>query len=70
MKVLKTALTEIYGLFVEDGSYAVAIILWLLFAALVLPHLPLSPPLRGPILFVGMAAILLESVLRASRKRC
>ena len=28
MRVIKTALREVYGLFVEDGSYALAVILW------------------------------------------
>jgi hypothetical protein len=66
MKVTKTALREVYGLFVEDGSYALAIILWLLCAAFVLPFLP-YPSWRAPLLFLGLILILLENVARSTR---
>jgi uncharacterized membrane protein YtjA (UPF0391 family) len=69
MKAVATALQEVYGLFVEDGSYAVAIIVWLAAAGFLFPHIAGAGAWRGPILFVGMAAIMLESVIRAAKRR-
>ena len=70
MNPLTTILREIYGLFVDDGFLALGILLWLAFLRLLLPHLPHPPALDGPILFAGLALILLTSALRfAARKR-
>lgn len=68
MNVIITALQEVYGLFVEDGSYAVGILVWVLVAAFVLPHLPALGLWRGPLLFAGMLFLLVENVLRTARK--
>jgi len=68
MNVIATALKEVYGLFVEDGSYAVGILVGLLLSALVLPHVPALGHWRGPLVFVGMLALLAENVLRTARK--
>jgi hypothetical protein len=68
MKTLITALREVYGLFVEDASYTLALLIWLLLVAFVLPHL-LGPKFLAPILFAGLALILLENVARSARKR-
>jgi len=68
MNVIVTALKEVYGLFVEDGSYAVGILVWLLVAGFVFPHLPALGYWRGPLLFGGMLLLLVENVLRTARK--
>jgi hypothetical protein len=68
MPWIKTIAAEIYGLFVDDGSFALAILAWLLAAWLLLPRLGLPSALGGPILFAGLAAILVESALRRARK--
>ena len=68
MNVITTALKEVYGLFVEDGSYAVGILIWLFLSALVLPHIPALGQWRGPLVFTGMLALLAENVLRTARK--
>jgi membrane protein implicated in regulation of membrane protease activity len=68
MKVLLTALHEVYGLFVEDGSYALVILLWLGAAAFVFPHLPGGSGWRAPVLFVGLIVLLVENVRRSARK--
>jgi len=68
MTWLKTIVDEVFGLFVDDGSFAVAIIVWLGLAWLVLPHIGLSSEAKGPVLFVGLAAILLESTARRARQ--
>lgn len=68
MKALTTAVEEIFGLFVEDGSLAIGILIWLGIAASVFPHLPDSGAWRAPLLFVGLLLILAENVLRSARK--
>ena len=69
MNVIKTALLEVFGLFVEDGSYAVAILVWLLCAGLLIPRLP-AASWHAPILFAGLILILLENVARSARTSC
>lgn len=68
MTWLKTVWSEFIGLFVDDGSLAIAILLWLATAWLLLPRLPLPPALPPMILFVGLALILVESALRQARR--
>ena len=68
MKTLINALREIYGLFVEDATYTLALLIWLLLVAFVLPHL-VGSRFLAPILFAGLALILLENVGRSARKR-
>ena len=67
MRWLKTILEELIGLFIEDGTFAVAIVVWLGLVWFALPRLP--PTLGAPSLFAGLLAILAESVLRAARRR-
>lgn len=68
MSWLKTIWDEFFGLFVDDVSFAVAIVVWLAVAH-VLFHMDLvAAPWRGPLLFVGLAAIFVENTLRRSRK--
>lgn len=66
MRWLKPILREIYGLFVDDGSFAVAIVAWSLVVAVILPRVALPADVKAPILFVGFLLILLESTLRRS----
>ena len=69
MHWLKTILAEFFGLFVDDGSFALAIIIWLGVIWLGLPRLNLPAVWNGVVLFAGLATILVESALRrASRK--
>ncbi len=68
MNVILTAIKEVYGLFVEDGSYAASIVVWVLVTALVFPHLPALGLWRAPLLFVGLLFLLVENVRRTARK--
>lgn len=63
---VKPILSEVYGLFVDDGSFAVVIVVWLAIAGAVLPRLPIPGSVKAPILFAGLLLILLESTLRRS----
>jgi hypothetical protein len=69
MKWLQNILREIFGLFVDDGSFALAILLWLAIVRWVMPHLNISPSMTGVILFAGLALILAESATRYSRRK-
>ena len=68
MRWLKTIVGELFGLFVDDGSFAIAIIAWLAIAWFlswrVLEHIRWS----GAILFGGLVLILIESATRRARR--
>jgi len=66
MQWLKTIVRELFGLFVDDGSFALAIIIWLGVVGLALPHA--QTDWRGAMLFGGLALILLESATRQARR--
>jgi hypothetical protein len=68
MSIVKTVWAEFIGLFVDDGSLAAAVVLWLLACWLVLPRVPLAPALPPIILVTGLAAILAESAIRRAGK--
>jgi hypothetical protein len=69
MKWLKTISTECFALFIDDGPFAAAILLWLLLVGTLLPHLSIPKFWHPPLLLVGLLAILFESVLRRARRR-
>ena len=69
MTWLRKIVTELFGLFVDDGSFAIAILVWLGVLWLALPHIPIDNTGRAMILFAGLAIILVESVLRRARQR-
>lgn len=69
MRWLKSIAREILGLFVDDGSFALAIVIWLLLVVVLLPRVVASASWASPVLFAGLATILAQSVLRYSRKR-
>ena len=59
---------EVFGLFVDDGSFAVAIVIWLVLLKLLIPQVTHAARWSGFILLGGLAAILVESVLRSCRR--
>jgi hypothetical protein len=67
MNWLRTIAQEIFGLFVDDGSFAFAILVWLAAIWFLSRELKL-PVAGGVVLFLGLAAILFESVTRFTRK--
>ena len=68
MRWLKSIAREVLGLFVEEGSFAAAILVWVVMAKILLPRLAASAHWTGPALFAGLALILIESVVRFARK--
>jgi hypothetical protein len=67
MNSMKTVLSEVWGLFVDDGAFAFSILLWLaIAAALPYAHLPMAAACL--ILFAGCAGLLIYSALRRAMK--
>jgi hypothetical protein len=68
MNWIRTICREIFGLFVDDGTFALLILVWLGLAAILLPHLGWAPRWRGFILFAGLSAILMGSAIQYGRR--
>lgn len=68
MRWVRQAWLELLGLFVDDGSFAAALIVWVLAAGFLLP-LMLTPHWTGPVFFAGVAVILIENVRRSAGRR-
>lgn len=68
MTWIRTIAREIYGLFVDDGSFALLILVWLAFVVFLVPYLGFAPRARGFVLFGGLAALLLVSTVRYARR--
>ena len=68
MNTVRTIFREIFGLFVDDGFFALSILIWLGLTALLLPHLGWVPRWSGGILFGGLSAILVWSSIRYARE--
>jgi len=69
MTVLSIAVKELLGLFVDDGSLAIAILAWVGVVAGLAGWLGTGGALAGGLLFAGLVAILVESVLRRAQSR-
>jgi membrane protein implicated in regulation of membrane protease activity len=69
MRAVQAVLREIAGLFVDDGSLAALILLWLAVVWLVLPRLEIVAQWRGPIMVAGLLVLLVLSAWRFARKR-
>ncbi len=67
MQWFRTIFREIFGLFVDDGSFAIAILVWLGVLWLLLPRLGVFSRWNGLILFAGLGLILVESTMRYIR---
>jgi hypothetical protein len=68
MTWLTSGLKQIYALFVDDGLLSLAICVWLLIVWFVVPKALASDSVRPIVLFVGLAALLADSVRRGSLK--
>jgi hypothetical protein len=64
---IKNIFGELFGLFVDDGRFALSILVWLGVVRLVLPKLGIMENARGIVLFMGLGIILIESTIRYSR---
>ncbi len=69
MRWMLTVLREIWGLFVDDGSFAAAIVLWVGLMWWLEQWGRVPNRVLGMLLFVGLGLILIESLLRFARER-
>lgn len=65
MRMLATLLKEAVALFVDDGTLAATVLVWIAVCGSLFRLVP-AGAWQGPILFIGLAAILIENVRRAS----
>jgi hypothetical protein len=68
MTVVRMILFELWGLFVDDGRLALALVLWCIAAGSILPRMFWSSAWNGPILFFGCLVILLANVALTARR--
>ncbi len=64
MPWLRAIVREIFGLFVDDGSFALAVLAWLAVVWLLLYRPFVSTRWAGFVLFAGLGLILIESARR------
>jgi len=64
---MNRAMRKLIGLFVDDGSFAAAILIWLVVAGL-WAKLGTPDATKGPLLFAGLALILVGSAARGARR--
>ena len=69
MRWISTAARELIGLFVDDGSLALAVLVWVGIVVLAFPMLPIPGAWLAIALFAGLALILVENLLRTARRR-
>jgi len=59
---------KVFGLFVDDDSLALSILVWIFALHVVAPIAFIEQTWAAPVLFLGCVGILIENVLRASRQ--
>lgn len=69
MKLVKAVFSELFALFVDDGSFAALILIWIAVVWLLCSRVLANPAWGAALLFVGLVVILLESAARRSRQR-
>ncbi|MDQ2890984.1 MAG: hypothetical protein M3R65_10620 [Gemmatimonadota bacterium] len=67
MNFIRTAIAEIWGLFVEDSTFTVGIVACVAVAIFILPRIAIAAEWRGPVLFLILALVLVENVRRSAR---
>jgi hypothetical protein len=67
VNALAAVFRELTGLFIDDGSLALAILAVVVLAGISVALVPNAPIAGGVILLLGSLGVLLANVLRASR---
>jgi hypothetical protein len=68
MKVIWTALTQVWGLFVDDGLLALGLVVWCAVTRWALPAIAAPQVIRAPLLLVGCLLVLIADVLITARR--
>jgi hypothetical protein len=66
LNLLRSAAAEILGLFVDDWTFAILLIIWVGVITVLTPRLPAS--VAAPLFFVGLAALTLIFAVRQGRR--
>jgi hypothetical protein len=69
MNVIRTALAELVGMFIDDGQLALTLIALIAVVTLVVKSAWIGPLAGGVALLAGCIALLLESVYRHARRK-
>ncbi len=69
LKFIKLVFAEVLGLFIDDGSLAIAIALWVAACTFVLPILISNILVQMSIWVLGLMIVLVENVLRTARQK-
>lgn len=67
MRAIVSAIGELWGLFVEDPTFTLGMLVCLAIARFLLPAIHMPLPWRGIALFVMLAVVLVENVWRSAR---
>ena len=68
MTMLATAFRMLVGLFVDDGSLALAIIATVLLSEILISLMPDKPLVPGAVLLVGCLGVLFANVMKAAQR--
>jgi hypothetical protein len=68
MRWMKTIVQELFGLFIDDGSFALAIVVWIGVLWVLAGRVLYSATWSGAVLFAGLGLILFASTIRRSRQ--
>lgn len=69
MNWIKDTVCEIFDLFVDDGAFALAIVIWLCITGCTAYYLRFQSVVVAVVLFAGLALILIENTTRYARQR-
>jgi hypothetical protein len=69
MQTLVKIAQELVGLFVDNGSLAATVVVWIGVCGVLVPQWLPNPLWQGPILFVGLALTLIENARRGANAR-
>jgi hypothetical protein len=67
MTTLVTASRMLVGLFVDDGSLALAILVIVLLSGIIATLMPNAPLVAGAVLLIGCLAVLFANVMNATQ---
>jgi hypothetical protein len=69
MKIIRAAVAEFLGMFIDDGSLALAIVAMIALVTIGVKIAGIAPIVGGVALLLGCALLLVESVYRAARRK-
>jgi hypothetical protein len=69
MPSLTAVLKELWSLFVDDGSLAIALVIWVAVCGIGLDSVPIPADWDAPILFLGCLLILILNAMQTIRRK-